>query len=447
LPKYGSSQGLTGWSGLLVALDNHSWKGRGLGFKFIHAADIHLDSPLRGLSAYENAPAERLRNASREAFRELVTKAIDEQVTFMVIAGDLYDGDWRDYRTGIFFVSQMGRLAKAGIRVYLLHGNHDAESEMTKKLTLPDNVTIFSSRSAQVHKLDGYKVALHGQSFATRAVTDNLASNYKAKVDGHYNIGVLHTALEGYVAHPNYAPCTVAELHSKSYDYWALGHVHEFQQWKDQSTIVFPGNLQGRHVRETGRKGAVCVTVDDSGHSAVDRLYIDVLRWEVLKVDVSDCGNLDDVARNVSRGLTVLLETDNVARAVRVVLEGKSQLHGVFTGNSAMVRAQVLAQAAAVDEEQLWVEKVKVATTPLEAAASGESREALSELKEIFAEASVDHDFLRELQQQLQPFLDKVSDEVKEDVPLLELARQKHLAEMVKEIAPGLVAQLGSKGL
>jgi DNA repair protein SbcD/Mre11 len=418
-----------------------------VGFKFIHTADIHLDSPLRGLSAYENAPAERLRNASRDALRELVTKAIDEQVTFMVIAGDLYDGDWKDYQTGIFFVGQMGRLAKAGIRVYLLHGNHDAESEMTKKLALPDNVNVFSSRSAQVHKVDGYKVALHGHSFASRAVAENLASSYQAKAEGHYNIGVLHTALEGYAAHPNYAPCTVAELHGKGYDYWALGHVHEFQQWKEQSTIVFPGNLQGRHVRETGRKGAVCVTVDDSGHSVVDRLYMDVLRWEVLKVDVVECSNLEDVARQVSRGLTGLLEADNVARAVRVILEGKSRLHGVLTGNSAMVRAQVLAQAAAVDEDQLWVEKVKVATSPLEAATPGESREALGELQEIFADASSDPDFLEHLQQQLQPFLNKVSDELKDDVPLLELARQKRLAEMVQEVAPGLLAQLGSKGL
>jgi DNA repair protein SbcD/Mre11 len=418
-----------------------------VGFKFVHAADIHLDSPLKGLSFYENAPAERLRSASREAFRELVSKAIDEQVTFMVIAGDLYDGDWRDYNTGIFFVGQMGRLAKAGIRVYLLYGNHDAESEMTKKLSLPDNVTVFSSRSAQVHKVDGHKVALHGHSFATKSVAENLATGYKAKIEGHYNIGVLHTALEGYTAHPNYSPCTVAELHGKGYDYWALGHVHEFQQWKDQSTIVFPGNLQGRHVRETGRKGAVCITVDDSGHSAVERMYMDVLRWEVLKVDVSDCANLDDVARKVGRGLTGLLEADNVARAVRVVLEGSTRLHGVLKGNSSMLRAQVLAQAAAVDEEQLWVEKVKVVTTPVEAVAPGEAREALGELQEIFAEASSDPDFLEHLQQQLQPFLNKVSDELKEDVPLLELARQKRLAEIVQEVAPSLLAQLGSKGV
>ena len=416
-----------------------------MGFKFIHAADIHLDSPLRGLSAYENAPAERLRNASRDAFRELVTRAIDEQVTFMVIAGDLYDGDWRDYNTGIFFAGQMVRLAKAGIRVFLLHGNHDAESEMTKKLSLPDNVTVFSSRSAQVHKIDGFKVALHGHSFASKAVAENLASGYKAKVEGHYNIGVLHTALEGYAAHPNYAPCTVAELHGKGYDYWALGHVHEFQQWTGASSIVFPGNLQGRHVRETGRKGAVTVTVDDAGHSVVERLHLDILRWEVLRVDVGTCANLDDIAHKVAAGLTGLLAADNVPRAVRVVLEGQSRLHGALAANQGLLRAQVLAQAEAVDPEQLWVEKVKLATTAMASPVGGESPEALSELQAIFAEAATDPEFLEHLQLQLQPFLNKVSEEVNQEVPLLELARQKRFADLVQEVAPGLIGQLGAK--
>lgn len=418
-----------------------------MGFRFIHTADIHLDSPLRGLSAYDTAPAERLRNASRNAFKELVTKAIEEQVSFVVISGDLYDGDWRDYNTGIFFVGQMGRLAKAGIRVYLLHGNHDAESEMTKKLTLPTNVTVFSSRSAQVHIIDDFKVALHGQSFASRAVIENLATSYKPKVSGHYNLGVLHTALEGYAAHANYAPCTVEELHGKGYDYWALGHVHEYQQWDGASTIVFPGNLQGRHVRETGRKGAVCVTVDDSGHSSVERLYLDVLRWEILKVDVTGCANLDDIAHKVGAGLTGLIEADNVPRAVRVALEGKTRLHGALAANQAVVRAQVLAQAESVDPEKLWVEKVKIATTDVASPASGESREALSELQAIFAEAASDPEFLEHLQQQLQPFLNKVSEEVDEEVPLLELARQKRFADMVQEVAPGLIGQLSAKVL
>ena len=417
-----------------------------MGFKFIHAADIHLDSPLRGLSAYENAPAEQLRNASREALKELVSKAIEEQVSFVVFAGDLYDGDWRDYNTGIFFAGQMGRLAHAGIGAFLLYGNHDAESEMTKKLALPGNVIAFGSGSPQVHTIDELKVALHGQSFANRSVGENLAAAYPPKVNGYFNIGVLHTALQGYAAHANYAPCTIDELHAKGYDYWALGHVHEYQRWDGPSTIVFPGNLQGRHIRETGRKGAVLVTVDDAGHAVVERLYLDILRWELLKVDVSTCADLESAAREVGHGLTRLLETANVPRAVRVVLEGHTSIHGSLFGNAAHLRAQVLAQAAAIDAEQLWIEKVRVATTPLHSLpTSEESHEALAELQGIFSEASQDPDFLAELQEHLRPFLNKASDDLRDDVPFLELARQKHFESIVQEVAPALLARLSSK--
>lgn len=415
-----------------------------MGFRFIHAADIHLDSPLRGLSAYENAPVERLRKASREALADLVTRAIDENVSFVVFAGDLYDGDWRDYRTGIFFAMQMGRLARAGIRAFVLHGNHDAESEITKKLTLPGNVITFSSRSAHVHKIDDLKVALHGQSFANHAVQENLAAGYKPKVKDYYNIGVLHTALQGYAAHANYAPCTREELHARGYDYWALGHVHEFEKWEEDSIIVFPGNLQGRHVRETGRKGAVTVTVDDDGRSVVERLYLDVLRWEVLKVDVSQCLTMEDVARKVGQGLTRLLE-ENVPRAVRVVLEGRTRLHGALFSGAAMLRAEVIAQANAIDPEQLWVEKVKVATTPVEVPqGNGDSLEALAELQAILTEASSDSEFLRGLQEQLKPFMNKASDDLKEDVPFLNLARKERFAAIVQRVAPGVLAQLSS---
>lgn len=417
-----------------------------MGFRFIHAADIHLDSPLRGLSSYEAAPIEQLRGATREALKQLVTTAIEDEVSFVVIAGDLYDGSWKDYRTGIFFAQQMGRLAKANIRAYVLHGNHDAESEMTKSLKMPDNVHVFSSRSPEIHKIEDLKVALHGRSFPNRAVDENFAASYKSAVKDCYNIGVLHTALEGYAEHTTYAPCTVDELHAKGYDYWALGHVHEFQQWDGASTIVFPGNLQGRNIRETGRKGAVSVTVNDAGTSVVERLYLDVLRWEVLNVDVSDCATLDAVAQKVGRGMSRLLEQSSVCHAVRVVLEGSTPLHGLLFGNGAALRAQVIAQAASIDSERLWVEKVKVGTSaPGQQQVDPESREALSELQVILAEAKTDPDFLAQLQEELAPFLNKLSDDLKHDVPLLSLAREQRFGDLVAEVAPGLLARMSAK--
>lgn len=154
-------------------------------FRFIHAADVHLDSPLRGLEKYDGAPVDEIRSATRRALEQLVLLAIDEQVAFVLIAGDIYDGDWPDYNTGLFFNSQMTRLKEAGIRVFLILGNHDAANTMTRSLTLPDNVVKFPHDAAATEVLEDVGVAIHGQSFATRKVTEDLSQSYPDKVTGH----------------------------------------------------------------------------------------------------------------------------------------------------------------------------------------------------------------------------------------------------------------------
>ncbi|MBQ0917739.1 DNA repair exonuclease [Hydrogenophaga aromaticivorans] len=412
--------------------------------KFIHAADIHLDSPLNGLSAYPDAPAEQLRSATRDAFTALVDRAIEEDVDFMVIAGDLYDGSWRDYNTGIFFCKEMGRLKRAGVPVFLLFGNHDAESEMTRKLDLPDNVQYFSANKPETLRVAGLAVALHGQSFKQKETTTNLVTGYPTAVSDHFNIGVLHTALEGYVAHANYAPCTVAELHAKGYQYWALGHVHEFAQWSGTSTIVFPGNLQGRNIRECGRRGAVLVTVEDEEIVSIERILIDVLRWEHLQIDASECEALEDVSRRIGAALHTLLDMDaHVPRAVRVTVTGRTKAHGQLFGLEAQLRAEVLAQVASIGNERLWLEKVRVQTEALiDAENLPERMDAFTDLKEILSAAAVDPDFITMLQAELAPFAAKTPLDLQPLVPLLEKIRQSDLKTLIDEVAPGLLAHL-----
>lgn len=416
----------------------------GVVMRFIHAADIHLDSPLNGLSAYPDAPAEQLRSATRDAFTALVDLAVAEEVDFMVIAGDLYDGTWRDFNTGIFFVKEMGRLKRAGIPVYTLFGNHDAESEMTRKLELPDNVHVFGPNKPQTFKVDGLAVALHGQSFKQRDVTTNLVTGYPAPTAGHFNIGVLHTALEGYASHATYAPCTVDELHAKGYDYWALGHVHEFEQWSGPSTIVFPGNLQGRNVRERGRRGAVAVAVNEAGDVAVERIFFDVLRWEHLTVDASDCETLEDVVRKTGQALESLLDADGeVPRAARITVEGNTQAHGALFGLEAQLRNEVLAQIASIGNERLWLEKVRIATKPLvDAEKLHERMDAFTDLQTILEEAANDVAFNEELKAALAPFAGKAPLDLQALVPLIEQIRTGDLKELIDEVGPGLLAHL-----
>ena len=414
--------------------------------RFIHAADIHLDSPLAGLAAYPDAPAAQLRNATRDAFCLLVDRAIEEQIDFMIIAGDLYDGDWRDHNTGIFFCREMGRLKRAAIPVFVLFGNHDAESEMTRKLELPDNVSCFASHKPQSFTLDALRVVLHGQSFKHKETTDNLAASYPAAVAGYYNVGVLHTALEGYAAHASYAPCSREELHARGYQYWALGHVHDFAQWDGASLIVFPGNLQGRHIRETGRRGAVLVEVDDMGHTSVERIFIDVLRWEVVRIDATDCASLLDVARLIGRALETLLDTDShVPRAVRVLIHGHSAAHGELFGLEGQLRNEVLARIASIDNTRLWLEKVKLETqAPLDAALPGEHFDAFGDLQEILREAGQDPEFVQQLHSDLSAFSAKVPHELDTLVPDLKALRAGDVHGLLAQVAPALLARLAA---
>jgi len=251
---------------------------------FIHAADIHLDSPMRGLSRYEGAPAEQLRSATRAALKNLVTLAKSVGAKFVVISGDLYDGSWRDMRTGQFAIRQFAELARAGIRVFVVYGNHDAESKITKGLTPPEGVYIFGSKKCETVAIPELGVAIHGQSFKVARTVDNLASSYCPPTPSMLNVALLHTALEGGHTHADYAPCTLAQLAASGHDYWALGHVHDFGIKREHPFVVYPGNLQGRSVRETGPKGAVVVHVEDGRIARAEHHALDEVRWRCCQV-------------------------------------------------------------------------------------------------------------------------------------------------------------------
>jgi exonuclease SbcD len=412
--------------------------------RFIHTADIHLDSPLRGLSSYEGAPVDVLRDAPRAAFRNLIDSAIEEKVDFMVIAGDLYDGNWRDYNTGLFFISEMGRLNRADIPVYLVYGNHDAESEITKSLTLPGNVHRFSAKTPQTFKLESIQVALHGQSFRQAATMDNLAKHYPSGESGYFNIGVLHTALQGHEPHANYAPCSIAELKAKEYDYWALGHVHEAAVLSEKPHIVYPGNLQGRHIREPGPRGALLVT-EDAGVISLNRLDVDVIRWHHLIVDAGGLASVEDTIRRTGAALSEAYERHSAGRpmAIRVSFTGRSKVHGQLFGLEPRLRAEILGLAASLAADRIWIEKVVVGTQPeLDATALADRSDALAELQQILRRASEDAEFLDDLAVELQDLSAKLPKDVQDQLPELDAIRNMGVAPLVSELAPTLLARL-----
>jgi exonuclease SbcD len=335
--------------------------------KFIHAADIHLDTPLQGLVHYAGAPVNEIRNATRRAFEKVLDAALTHQVDFIIIAGDLYDVGLKSFESALFFNRQMTRMKDAGIDVFLIHGNHDAASKLIKQLRPPANVHVFRSSEPQTFGRDvlHLPVAIHGQSFATPQVTDDLAANYPPPLSDAFNIGVLHTNLSGISEHANYAPCSLDTLRNKGYQYWALGHVHGRQVFCNDPYIVFPGNIQGRHGKESGEKSCELVTVSDTGTVTIETIPTSVLLWSEVEIDASDCQTADDVYEKLPACFRKLVsDSHERVTALRVRIIGSSESHTELNRDPEVVRNEVMSLANEFGSGLLWIERVQVATVP-----------------------------------------------------------------------------------
>lgn len=416
--------------------------------RFLHCADIHLDSPLRGLERYAGAPVEEVRGATRRAFENMTQLALRERVDFVVIAGDLYDGDWPDFNTGLFFAKGMAQLGESGIPVFVLRGNHDAASKLTRSLPLPRNVQLFPDRSPKTFVDDKLGLAIHGQSFATAAVLEDLAAGYPEAVRGYFNLGVLHTSLNGRPGHDNYAPTTEAILRCKGYDYWALGHVHAREIVSRDPWVVYPGNIQGRHIREQGAKGCELVTVEDDSITT-EPVALDVLRWTELAIDVAGLPDLDALFDRAAGGVrNELARADGRILGLRVRVHGAGVVHRDVSARPEVIAEQLRAVALDASGGNAWLEKVDLRVRPLvdvDRLAAGDDPVALlvRELRALAQDGeklkSFANDALKELTQKLPPDLSE------DDVSRLDAPDV--LSELLREAEGELLARLaGDKG-
>jgi DNA repair protein SbcD/Mre11 len=403
-----------------------------------------LDSPLQGLEIHESAPVAVLRGATRRAFENLVELALSERVDFLVIAGDLYDGDWKDYSTGLFFRGQMVRLHKAGIPVYLIAGNHDAASIVSKKLTLPENVHVFSTRAVESKEVAGHPVVIHGRGFPHRAVPENLARDYPAAVPGKFNLGLLHTSLTGRPDHDTYAPCSEQDLRDKGYGYWALGHVHQPEVISQDPWIVFAGNCQGRHARETGPRGCRLVTVNEAGAvESAEWRPLDVVRWHELNVDLT---GVEDEAGALARaseamGCAVAAAEGRLV-AARVVLTGATALHGSLHRDDQRWQAEIRARAQDHGAEALWVECIKVATSPVYDVAQLAQRDALTRI--VVESLDPEHAHLDVLPPEIGEMLAVLPAEVRREVEAEWAGEQR--GAILADVRAIILDALGTKG-
>jgi len=385
-------------------------------FKFIHTADIHLDSPLTGLDRHANAPKAELRGATGRALQRLVQLALEEKVAFVVVAGDLFDGDWKDYRTGLFFVEQMARLTSAGIRVLIVHGNHDAGDTISRSLPYPDLVKVFGTDEVETHRLEDLQVAVHGWSYPNRDMTCDVTPRFPPPIAGWYNLGLLHTcATRVNEGHDPYAPCKLESLVNRGYQYWALGHIHTRATLWEDPYVVFPGNLQGRNARETGEKGCYLVTVVDGRTALLEFRATDVVRWESCLVDAGPAESIDELLDQAGESLRALkLRADGRGLAVRVRVRVQEELGRRVLCDPRDFAFKMQAKATAVAPGSMWIEKVEIDRI------SDPKREgtilsagALADLRTVLAELRTDPKLVDKLGPELEPLDRKIPPELR----------------------------------
>lgn len=344
----------------------------GEAFRFIHCADLHLDSPFKGIRKIDPQQAPWIALATRRAFVRLVDMAIDDEVDFVVIAGDLFDGEWKSADTGIFLSRQLTRLTAAGIPVFAVTGNHDALSVVTRSVRWPGQATLFGADAASI-ELPDLGVVIHGRSFGDRHEAADFVDAYPPARAGLFNLGILHTSLTGDVGHATYAPCTPAELASRGYDYWALGHVHVPRVIQESPHIVYSGNIQGRDIGETGPRGCQVVTVDGARRSTVHFVALDDVRWDRvgLSVDDIDADSVDDIVDAVVSLLESKLPEEGRLLACRIAITGATPLHRRLKIRRGTLRDDLLTVLGSQFDSRICVEQVEVNTSDPDAVERG----------------------------------------------------------------------------
>lgn len=343
-------------------------------FRFVHTADIHLDSPLRSLAMRNPELAALIAGATRQALTAIVDLCLEERVDALIIAGDLYDGDQTSMKTARFLAGQMERLHQGGIAVYKVRGNHDALSKITQELILPPSLKLFGGRAEAVEiDAGGLPIAIHGLSYARPHAPESLLPKYARPRPGAVNIGIMHTSLQGAAGHDPYAPCALAELHDWGFDYWALGHIHVRAAYAGAATVVMPGMPQGRDIGEAGPKSVTLVTIGDDRSIRLEVRMTGVAQFETVPVDLTGAGSWPDAIDRIEKALAAVRETTQAPHLVaRLRLTGETPLAWRLRQGRDLLAAEIEHRLAGAGG--IWIDKIEIAAQPLRsvAAAGGE---------------------------------------------------------------------------
>jgi len=329
-------------------------------FRFVHTADLHLDSPLISLALRDPDLAAEVGVASRTALTRIVDLCLAEAVDALLIAGDLWDGSQTSAKTPRFLKQELTRLSDAGIRSFILRGNHDAASKISRELEPPPLCHIFSTKAGtERFEVAGHSIAVHGVSFAEGAVPESLLPRYPGPVTGAFNIGMMHTSLNGSVAHDVYAPCRVSDLDAHGYDYWALGHLHQRAEYLGRTAVVMPGIPQGRDIGEAGAMSVTLATLSDDGRLTLNERPIAALRFDRLAVNLSGVEDWGQAVAALTGAIRAagLNERTEDHLVLRPHLTGQTPLAFRIARDLDQLRQESVATAEGL--RGLWIDKVE----------------------------------------------------------------------------------------
>ncbi len=367
--------------------------------RFIHAADLHLDSPCTGISDMPDSLAEKLRKSTFTAFSNLIRTAIEQAVDFVVIAGDVFDSQEQSLKAQLAFRDGMVTLSKAGIRAFVVNGNHDPLQSWGREIVFPDTVTFFPGDAVVSHTVEknGTEIAtVSGISFARRAVTENLAVMFEAERPDIPSIAVLHCMIGTQEGHDPYAPAKLSDLTSRNFDYWALGHVHKQMTLNESHpTIVYSGNTQGRHMNEIGARGCLLGEIDDRRQCRLRFIPLDTIRFYRTTIDISSLSTFNALADEIiSAGEEAVEDVDAV---VRITLQGRTGLNRDLRNTTAIqellenIRERVDGQIP-----EVWFESLRLETaSPYNLDVLGEDKGIVGDILRLYEELESEDGILR----------------------------------------------------
>jgi len=407
-------------------------------FSFIHTADLHLDSPLKGISEVSKEISLELTEATFKAFNKIIDLCIEKQVDFLLIAGDIYDGADRSLRAQIRFRDGLKRLSDAGIKAYIVHGNHDPLDGWSANLDWPKNVHIFKGKSVEkvsVEK-DGEEIAqLYGISFHNREIKTNLTYKFpkisKSK-KALFTIGMLHCNVGTTTGHEPYAPCTLQDLFTQNFDYWALGHIHKKAIInEDNPLVIYPGNPQGLHPKEAGARGCFLVNVNENDKPTAEFIEVDSIRWFVEELSTDALYTEEELISKIHNRIEkIRKEAKGHPSICRIILTGRSALHSSIARKG--VLDDILKDVREDEEGEkqfVWIEGIEDNTNPkIDRKSLLERKDFIGDLAKLFEDFSDEEDRIAELKESLDPLFTSPGGR-----KLLEPVDDEHFLDLIKK--------------